>query len=105
MMKAAAVLLLLPLAVAAFSPLAGRTAKTSFVARNVMSSQWTFGEGDPEPEVSFKSLVESSRSPSTRHPDKFPWAVYSHAFSSFFIYFLTLRRLIPAVRIPMNDLP
>jgi hypothetical protein len=53
MMKAAAVLLLLPLAVTAFSPLAGRTAKSSTIAQNVITSRmdWSMGEGDPEPEV------------------------------------------------------
>jgi hypothetical protein len=54
MMMKAAVLLLLPLAVSAFSPLAGRTtAKSSTIARNVITSKldWRSAEGDPEPEV------------------------------------------------------
>ena len=52
MMKAA-VLLLLPLAVSAFSPLAGYTAKSSTIARNGLKSNldWRSAEGDPEPEV------------------------------------------------------
>lgn len=75
-MKAAAVVLLLPLVVSAFSPLAGRNAKSSTIARNVITSKmdWSMGEGDPEPEVRWFVLInlqndgiESSRWPSTRH--------------------------------------
>ncbi len=48
----AAVLLLLPLAVSAFSPLAGRTvAKSSTIARNGLQSNLDWRSSDPEPEV------------------------------------------------------
>jgi hypothetical protein len=56
MMMKAAVLLLLPLAASAFSPLAGYTAtKSSTIALNGLKSNldWRSAEGDPEPEVRY----------------------------------------------------
>jgi hypothetical protein len=112
MMKAAAVLLLLPLAVTAFSPLAGRTVKSSTIARNAITSKmdWSFGDMDPEPEVRWfiQSKDASNRVAGLpRGTQKnLIFSVFPHSLIICLCPLYTLPyRLIPAVRIPMSSVP